>query len=42
MLESERDRFKPQLNANSLRIAAKKRPNADVADILIQKRDEYN
>ena len=30
--------FKPQLNANSMRIAAKKRPACDVADLLLQKK----
>eukprot|EP00347_Sterkiella_histriomuscorum_P010260 403376977 len=34
--------FKPMLNPNSLRIAAKKRPQEDVADILHRKQFEYN
>lgn len=39
-MEEERS-FKPQLNQNSLKIAAKNRPNADVADILMHKKQEY-
>ncbi|CDW91726.1 UNKNOWN [Stylonychia lemnae] len=34
--------FKPQLNPNSLKIAASKRPKEDVADILLRKKQEYN
>ena len=29
------------MNANSLRIAAKNRPNEDVAELLLKKKQEY-